>query len=198
MSFIATSSISPTETVKSVEAANLIQEAIRAIVAGDGSAVNTDLSQLASLLSDMRRISYGEQDRDSDDDVFYSSSTTQLSQTIREDFSSLSPYDQSLLAWHLFGSVPPDTEQYVGRETRKKLRRVSSRRFAEAHWSVLVFLAGFQEPDDLREALDYIFSEQSLRGFAHRFLREADPACIPKWQRKLIHELAASPEFKSR
>jgi hypothetical protein len=189
MRFRATSS-SPTESVKSVEAAQLIQRTIRAIVAGDGSAVNTDLSQLASWLSNMRRINYGEQVGDSDDDTF-SSTTGQLAQTVDGDVSSLSPYDQSLLAWHLFGSVPPNTEQYGDRETRKKLRRVSSRRFAEAQWSVIVFLAGFQEPDDLREALDYIFSEESLRGFAHRLMREADPAYTPKWQRKLIDEMAS-------
>jgi hypothetical protein len=190
LSFSTTSS-SQTESVKSIGAAQLIQEATRAIVAGDGSVVNSDLSQLASLLSEMRRINYGEQVGDSDDDVFTSSSTGDLSQTMDEDVSSLSPYDQSLIAWHLFGSVPPNTEQYGDRETRKKLRRVSSRRFEEAQWSVIVFLAGFHETDDLREALDYIFSEESLRGFAHRLAREADPAYTPKWQRKLIDEMVS-------
>jgi hypothetical protein len=180
----------PTVSVKSVEEAQLIQETIRALMAGDSSAVNNDLSQLASLLSNLQRINYGEQAGDNDD-VFSSNSTSQLAQTMEGDVSSLTPYDLSLLAWHLFGSVPPNSEQYGDRETRKKLRRISSRRFAEAQWSVIVFLAGFREPDDLREALAYIFSEESLRGFANRLRRETDPACIPKWQRELIDEIAA-------
>lgn len=190
MSGSSTVNSSPSESVKSVEAAQLIQETVRAIVAGEGSAMNTDLAQLASLLSEMRSINYGEQVGESNDDAFISSSASQLRQAMDGDYSTLSPYDLSLLAWHLFGSVPPNAEQHEGRETRRKLRRVSSRRFAEAQWSVIVFLAGFQEPDDLREALDYIFSEESLYGFARRLVREANPACTPKWQRELIDEMS--------
>ncbi len=191
MNIGATASGSSTQSVASAAAAQLIQETLQAMTAGDGAAVNTDLSQLASLLSEMRRINYGGQAGEAEEDVFVSNPTNPLTQIIDGNCVSLSPYDLSLLAWHLFGAVPPHSEQYEGRETRKKLRRVTSRRFAEAQWSVIVFLAGFQESDDLREALDYIFSEESLRGFARRLMREADPASTPKWQMELIDEMAA-------
>lgn len=193
MSLGATVDSSPTEPVISVAAAQLIQETLRVIVAADASGVNTDLAQLASLLSEIRRINYGEQDTDAD--AFASGTSSQLTETTDEDRPSLSPYDLSLLAWHLFGSVPPNSEQYGDRETRKKLRRITSRRFAEERWSVIVFLAGFQEPDDLKEALEYVFSEEALRDFARRLMREADPAYTPDWQRKLIDEVATRGEL---
>lgn len=188
--FNATSSTSSAESAMPVETTQLIVATIRAMEAGDGSAAGTDISQLASLLSNIERVSYRELEGGSYGDFFSSSSIGQLSHSVDADSSSISQYDMSLLAWHLLGYLLPEAEHFRERDTRKKLRRVSSRRFAEAKWPIALFLAGFQEPEDLKEALDYIVSEKPLRGFAHRVMEEADSASTPMWQRMLIGDMA--------
>jgi hypothetical protein len=93
-------------------------------------------------------------------------------------------------AWYLLRSWLPNIGRYRDWDTCERLRRALCRRFAEACWPVRVFLAGFTESEDLREALGYVVSERALREFGRRVMREVDMTEIPSWQAQAIDELA--------
>ena len=190
----ATSSTTSAESSTHIESARLIQATIQAasqaIHAGADAGISTDISQLAVLLSSLPRLGYFEQEKEGDDPGFSSNSIGQMLQSLDVSTSPNFQYALSLFAWYLLRSSPPSARRFRDRNTREKLRRVVSRQFAEANWPIHIFLAGFQEPEDLREALDYIVSERPLRNFAHRIIREADAESTPAWQRELIDEMA--------
>jgi len=93
-------------------------------------------------------------------------------------------------AGYLLRSWLPNIGVFRDWDTCERLRRALCRRFAEANWPVHMFLAGFSETEDLREAFDYIASEKALREFARRVVREVDIDKIPLWQVKPLEELA--------